>query len=57
MREGLIISTVLMAVGYMGWAHAAMRDAFAQRDAALAEKADLQRRLATATKPKVACHE
>ncbi len=38
-------------------AHAAMRDAFAQRDAALAEKADLQRRLATATKPKVASHE
>jgi hypothetical protein len=38
-------------------ANAAMRDAFAQRDAALAEKADLQRRLATATKPKVASHE
>ena len=25
MREGLIISTVLMAVGYMGWAHAEWR--------------------------------
>ena len=39
-------------------AHVAVESAHAaMRDAALAEKADLQRRLATATKPKVACHE
>lgn len=25
MREGLVISTVLMAIGYLGWAHAEWR--------------------------------